>query len=285
MRPDPAFHRWERIALVSVALLVPLGAYIGLSIWQNWKIKQERRDRWARAEARFKELCKTAGAVIHRTVKDVEGIELTKLRPELKPGDPRYFDPMFEGAAMAGEAQGSRYVLQFLTSEYRNVHRPEERGGFMSFGTPVGHNQLPPIYGYRYVEYTDAATGKLYRCRAVPDKSPSGTFDDRMPCEVIQRGAARFAFDYEDLVDSTDRQLWIAGTVLKVIDKHSGEILATYTKFVWDQGFGTTGTGREPWRHADGMGPSRNCPSTPRQLTGHDSRYFVDTVLIPKQGD
>lgn len=40
-------------------------------------------EKYAKAQALFEERCKTAGVVIKRTVKDVEGIELTKIRPPI----------------------------------------------------------------------------------------------------------------------------------------------------------------------------------------------------------
>src|SRR5262245_22793724 len=41
------------------------------------------------AQAIFAERCKTAGVVVKRTVQDVEGIQLLKLRPKLDFGDKR----------------------------------------------------------------------------------------------------------------------------------------------------------------------------------------------------
>jgi hypothetical protein len=67
---------------------------------------QAHQDRYAKANALFRERCKTAGVVIHRTVKDVEGIELTKIRQPIPWGGKEYFDPMYPEAAMAGETRG-----------------------------------------------------------------------------------------------------------------------------------------------------------------------------------
>lgn len=106
-----------------------------------------------------------------------------------------------------------------------------------------------------------------------------------MGCTSTKRPTSKYALDYEDLVDPADRALWIAGTKLKVLDKQTGEVIAELTKYVWDPGFGASTTGRWPWAHADGFGPSRNCPSVPNQPTHSDSRYFIDTVLQPEQGE
>lgn len=241
------------------------------------------REKLAKAKAIFAERCKTAGVVIHRTIKDVEGIELKKVRPEIAWGGKEYFDPMFPGAAMAGEVQGDHYIWFFMASEYRNVHRMEQRGQLNPHSTRLGHNQAPPTEGYRYVEFRDAALGTLQRCDRTRDSDPQH-FVDLMRCKPVQISSTRYALDYEDLVDPADRAYWVAGAKLRVIDKQNGEVIAELTRFVMDPGFGASSTGRWPWPHA-AMRVEQQCPVDPLQPTGKTSRYFVDTVLIPKQGD
>ncbi len=244
------------------------------------------REKLAKAKAIFAERCKTAGVVIKRTVKDVEGIELAKIRPKLEYADRRYFDPLFEGAAMAGEVSGPHYVWQFLQSELRNVNSPEQRGQLsppVPSGTALGQNQIAPIRGYRFVEYLDEASGKRQRCQATiaPD---ARDFEKQMQCEPVEASAARYVLDYQDLVDPADRAYWVAGTKLRVIDKTTGDVIAELTRFVIDPGFGGASTGRWPWSHVTIRG-DQQCPIDLLQPTGKISRYFVDTVLIPKQGD
>jgi hypothetical protein len=76
----------------------------------------------------------------------------------------------------------------------------------------------------------------------------------------------------------------VAGTKLRVINKENGEVIAELTRFVIDPGFGVSSTGRWPWSHASTR-RDQVCPSGANVPLGKDSRYFVDTVLIPKQGD
>ncbi|NCT84577.1 MAG: hypothetical protein GXC94_15615 [Comamonadaceae bacterium] len=58
------------------------------------------REKYAKAKALFEERCKAAGVVIKRTVKDVDGIELTKIRQPIPWGGKEYFDPMYPEAAL-----------------------------------------------------------------------------------------------------------------------------------------------------------------------------------------
>lgn len=240
------------------------------------------REKLAKAQAIFAERCKTAGVVIHRTVKDVEGIELKKIRPKLEFGDKRYFDPMFEGAAMAGEAAGEDYIRQMLFSEFRSQTDPARRGSLNPPGFSAGPNATPVTSGYRFVEHLDLETGKRLRFTLPKQVPPNGGWGVELAELPIVKPEAQFTLDFEDLVDPADRALWIAGTRIKVLDNRTGEVLAMLTRYVFDAGFGVSSTGRWPWQHADTN--SQRCPSE-SHTKGYVTRFFVDTVLIPKQGD
>ena len=224
--------------------------------------------------------------MIHRTVKDVEGIELTKVRQPVPFGGKEYFDPMWSEAAMAGQARGDDYLKSFLVSEHIYRAMPSARG---ELGPPTLESKTSEAFlavkkGYDFVEYLDPNGGQRFRCTPDWSQQHPNWIPGQHHCKPVAQSSTRYALDYEDIVNRADRQLWVAGTRLKVMDKRTGEVIATYTKFIWDPGFGVSTTGRWPWSHADGMG-DRNCPVEPNKQTGKDSRYFVDTVLIPKQGD
>lgn len=277
-----ALRRWFLKSGLGLTLLglAACGTALDYEAQAKRKAYQER---YAKAKALFEERCKTAGVVIHRTVKDVEGIELTKIRPEIPWGGREYFDPMFPGAAMAGEASGLAYIRQFLWSEFRYTYAPERRGELAPPTERPGPQQLPPTDGYRFVEVIDGPDARRLRYRLAPPGQGSHQ-NGYMQGEPVQQAGARYALDYKDLVDPADRALWVAGTKLRIIDKQTGEVLAELTRFVWDPGFGVSTTGRWPWQHASMRG-DQQCPVDLLQPTGKISRYFIDTVLIPKQGD
>jgi hypothetical protein len=239
------------------------------------------RDKYTKAKALFEERCKTAGVVIKRTVKDVEGIELAKVRQPIPWGGKEYFDPMYPEAAMAAEHRGDEYVKQFLMPEIRDATQPNKRGVLSSLIEPCDRC-LPPIFGYRYVEYVDSVSGRRQIASFAGGHKQVG-WSQPLRIVTLEKPPAQYALDYEDLVYPADRALWIAGTKLKVIDKKSGETIAELTRFVWDSSFGANTSGRWPWQHANAHG-NQTCPNIVG-THGFDSRYFIDTVLIPKQGD
>jgi hypothetical protein len=276
-----ALGRWFLMSGLGLALLGLAACGTALDYEAQAK-RKSYQERYAKAKALFEERCKTAGVVIHRTVKDVEGIELSKIRPEIPWGGREYFDPMFPGAAMAAESQGNSYVQQFLFTEFRDPPNLERRGLLV---VPKG---IPSpgrigLRGYRYVEQVDPATGQRMRF-TLPADPNAVRWAGPLEREVVHHSSTRYALDYEDIVDPADRSHWVAGTRLKVLDRQTGEVIAEMTRFVWDPGFGVSTTGRWPWRHASSFGPSRECPSE-EGVKNNISRAFIDAVLIPKQGD
>ncbi len=205
------------------------------------------REKLAKAQAIFAERCKTAGVVIHRTVKDVEGIELKKIRPKLEFGDKRYFDPMFEGAAMAGESGGVDYIKQFLMFEYRSPDTPTIRGSLGPMTLETRQTRPDARNGYAFVEYVDTQDHRRYRCRPDWSLNHPNWIAGQLKCETVADSKARYSLDYEDVVDRKDREHWVAGTTLRVVDKVTGEVVAELKRFVIDPGFGVSTTGRWPW--------------------------------------
>jgi hypothetical protein len=243
--------------------------------------RQAAQDRYVKAKALFEERCKTAGVVIKRTVKDVEGIELTKIRQPIPWAGKEYFDPMYPEAAMAVEARGDDYVKQFLVLEFSQVDRPRVRGQLGPSTIERSSSSPATTKGYAFVEFVDRETDRRYRCTPDWSLNHPNWVSGQHHCSPVLSSSARYSLDYEDVVDPKDRAFWIAGTKLTVVDKQSGEVIAQLTRFVWDTGFGAS-SGRLPWAHAN-SGASQVCPSDSGQPLHHDTRYFIDRVLVPKQ--
>lgn len=242
------------------------------------------REKYAKAKALFEERCKTAGAVVRRTVKDVEGIQLLKIREQTPWGGKEYFDPMWEDAALAATSQGDDFIKEFLLSEPRLASHPNNRFALRRPERPDQPGELPMRPGYRFVEYVEPAGGIRYRYTLPRIENPTvNGVEGDVTRERSNGPAPRYAFTYEPLVNSEDRAFWVAGVKLKAIDQQSGEVLGELTRYVFDPGFGVSTTGRWPWQHAN-TASSTMCPSNSAEPTGLTHRHFIDTVLFPKQG-
>lgn len=101
-------------------------------------------ERQIKAQAMFEARCKTAGEKIHKTVENVEGIYLLKIRP-----NKINFDDQFRMDDPYGrDLGGNGYVETFLRGSYRKA---------------VAHEHDPPSIGFEFVEAIDLADGKKYR--------------------------------------------------------------------------------------------------------------------------
>lgn len=148
--------------------------------------------------------------------------------------------------------------------------------------------------GYRYIEAIDPGDGKRYRyAGGVKEVTKTAsiliggdgktTFKtkefvlDRIPAPGP---APRYGVTYDDISTREDRDHWIAGSSLKVIDLQTNEVMAERIGYMMDRGQGNTSGGRAPWLIA-----ARNaCPPFPITPGGQPfklalTRDFVEKVL------
>jgi hypothetical protein len=283
-----ALTKWMSISLKQrllflVSLLIATQAFA-----QTEATKEARQKRLQKAEALFKERCKTAGEFIKRTVDNVEGIYLMKLRPKKKNyGNQFEMDDPY-GKDLGGES----YIMSFL------------RGGVQANLIGIPAPGSPPRLGYYYVEADDPTDRKRYRYTGSVKEVTKTTSvlmggDGKTTFKakefVLDKTPApgtppRYGVTYDDISTREDRELWIAGSSLRVVDLKNNEVIAERIGFMMDRGQGNTGSGRAPWL----MAADNACPSFQRNpnrplLPNHGASAqqiqtldFVEKVLFPK---
>ena len=155
-------------------------------------------------------------------------------------------NPMLEGAAMDSvEAGSGAYIASFLrhsgittATRYLFVDVLKEDGSIS-----------------RYLDYK--GSGRIDEERDGVIKNPTNP--------------ARYAVTYENNVDPELRKHWVAGVTIKIIDRQTNELLAEKTVFSFEQGLGSTATGRMPWVSSNVL----NCP----ELPDYPTRTFAFQVL------
>lgn len=243
-KPAPAATNWLFIPVLSVALL--LSACAGPQEAQS----NERR---AKAIAMWQERCKTSGEKIYKTVDGVEGIFLIRIRPV-----GRNFGDQFKLDDPYGhDSGGDMYLLNFLQGAYNQK-------GYIP---PPGY---PPRTGYSYVEAVDPKDGNRYRytggVRAVRKKDITApgvqwnlkrdpNYDlnvyEFVLDKVLATGQApRYGVTYDDISTQEERNYWIAGSSLKVVDLQTNEVIAERIGYMVDLGQGSQAGGRGPWLSA-----------------------------------
>ena len=225
---------------------------------------------YAKAKVLFDERCKVAGEKVTRRVDGVDGVLLLKVRPSHSNAD--NFDPMYPGAALFDERGGDEYIATFLRYGYIDPNHPEIRGQLSDEPTPRP--------GYRFVDVVDITDGKRYRYTADFVKEPY-RYAMKLSRTLAPLDQARFGVTYDDIIDSADRKYWVAGTVLKVIDTQTSEVIAEQTRYLFDSGLGSTAGARSPWSWAATYVPG--CPTA--AWSGSATRHFVEQVLKTTKGE
>lgn len=264
-----------------------------LAAFSNVASPSELTDRQVAARAMWQERCKRSGEFIHKTISGVSGVFLIKVRPQA-----RNFDNQFGLTDPYGDDHGGdAYVQSFLRGSYRfNVSDVPEGG--------------PPRRGYQYIETEDVLDGKRYRytgaikaVRKKDSKAPGiqrelrrdPNYDLNIYAFVLNKEPAtteppRYGVTYQDISTPEERQYWIAGSSLKVIDLKTGEVIAERIGYMVDLQQGNRSGGRSPWFFAaDNACPhfTRNFknakigtgPAAPSQT--YQTLDFVEKVLKP----
>lgn len=276
---------------IALALVLLAGGLLGCSA--TAQKQQEPSERQKTAIAMFQERCKKAGEKIHRTVENVEGIHLLKLRPS----DINYEDQFKLDDPYGRDMGGNGYVESFLRGSYQAGKRELIR--------PAGS---PPRVGYLYVEAQDPKDGRRYRytggVRAVRKKdvtAPGVQFELRRDPNydlniyefVLDKNPAaapapRYGVTYDDISTHEEREYWIAGSSLRVIDLQANEVIAERIGYMVDWAQGSKAGGRSPWL----LAANQACPDFHRLVNpvirepGSSAQIwqtldFVEKVLRP----
>ena len=268
----------------TVVWAIPLHAYDPLNRTEYLaKIKE--------AEAYYKDKCeKVAGIKIYKTVPDVEGVLLMKIRPERS--DRELADPNWPGAAFGEEYSGDSYIRSFLGYEYRGV---DKNGAMSSVRGYINTGKRPEgLPGYRWVEVIDPKDGQRYRYTG--SEKPSGRKNPQAYKEELEKDPnydmnvyrwsldktpspsktpPRYAVTFEDHVIPEERALWVASSTVKVLDLKTNEVLGEMTRYAINYIHAPHHS--MPWlNHSE-------CPLMYATGDSDSSRHFVDQILIPKK--
>lgn len=277
---DRAQWSWSARIIVGVFALALLGSCMGPPMWKDWQAKRQRE----RAMAMWQERCKKSGEFIHKTVEGVEGVYLVNVRTRTnmgeQPADQFALDDPY-GRDLTGEG--------YITTFVRDSHNWDRK-----LPLPEG---WPPHKGYRFVEANDIETGALSRYTGrveepwQRDKSYlKGHLQfvlDRVP---IAERTARYGVKFEDISTREEREHWIAGSSLKVINLDTGEVIGERIGYMVDWAQGSRAGARSPWLFAADYA----CPDFRHDFpegTGrsvhkdHSQQYqtlrFVEKILKP----
>lgn len=253
--PDRRGARWSLFAAALLLALPPAS-----ELWARRAENEAFARELAAGQALFEERCSTAAATRRYAVGAVEGVRLTGLRAPVS--EAAHTDRDWPDAGLPRDRVGDAYIRAFLTVD---VHDDRTNPDWSIPGLPG----TVTLAGYRFVDVAQP-DGSYRRYRTASD---SGKGD--MSAEPIAADqAARYAVQFARIDAAGDRQHWVAGASVKVIDTQSAEVIGELTAFAHVQ----------PHRRARGQPDERDwtaartCPAY-KDLPDLQARMFTEQVL------
>jgi hypothetical protein len=268
-------------------LALLFGALLATTVTVGSAQSADPKTRLQIAEQMFQERCKKSGEFIYRTVDNVEGVFLMKLRPK----GMNYDDQFAMDDPYGRDSSGEAYIKIFFAGFYKTPSNPPPAWA--------------PRLGYAYVEAVDPNNGKRYRytgsTKTVGKKDASApnirvelkrnpNYDLNIYAFLLDRvpatgPAPRYGITYDDISTREEREYWIAGSSLKVLDLKTSEVMAERIGYMMDRGQGNTSGGRAPWL----LAADNACPPFLKDTGGHtyqtdQTHDFVVKILKPRIG-
>lgn len=275
-------------AIAVAGLLGVLLIFPGRQIIESIQRENAAQTRRAEAEKRFQEHCKKAGEFIYKTAENVEGILLMKVRPK----EDSFGEQFMMDDPYGADSTGDEYIKSFFLEPMLQANKD------------ASEEMLEMIRrkykGYRYIEVLAPQDGKRYRytgaVREVTSISSPLIGGDGKPFKtaafVLDKTPAtgpqpRYGVTYDDISTREDRDYWIAGSSLKVIDLEANEVIAERVGYMMDPGQGSVGHGgsHPAWQRAadhacPSFRPSGGGPPGFSYQAGQ-TRKFVTKVINP----
>ena len=241
------------------------------------------------ATAHFQMRCKSAGEKVTRTVENVDGVVWMKWRDTLEASVTDDYDQFKLSDPYGRDCNAVGCIEQLLRLEVKN-------GRF--------DREVTQTKGrYRFVESTDPVDGRMYRYvgAMVPRWSDAGVKKHRQETgtdipddaywfkhtkQPIDKFSARYGITWDDISTREDREHWIVGGSLKVIDLQTNEVIAERVGYMMDRGQGSRDGFRTPWV----MARRTACPQFPgsqgqRSWPNTESLMLTSKVLQPSKAD
>jgi hypothetical protein len=186
------------------------------------------------AQAHFEMRCKSAGEKITRTVENVDGVVWMKWRDKHDVNDD--YDQFKLSDPYGRDCRQKECIQQLLSLTSGLENDPQKR---------------TPYYNrFRYVESVNPGDGQWVRFTlTLPPKDlrlislPDAILNE----ESIAKPSARYGITWDDISTRDDREHWVAGGSIKVVDIQTNEVIGERIGYMMDRGQGSTAGFRTPW--------------------------------------
>ncbi len=277
---SPRWRVWSSLALALAlsACAAPAPSVVNGSPRPENMNRGDLTEYVAKARALFAERCQKAGVRITRTVSGERGVFVMKMRPSAN------YDEQYALVDQYGDDYPrDGYLKSLLNGFYEDELKRQP-----TVKVPTGFefvDAINPKDGLRY-RYTAKREVDGQKDRTAPGViaalKENPNFDMNLYGFVLrgtptQEPAPRYGVTFDDLSTKEDRDHWIAGSSLRVVDLQTNEVIAERIGYMQDPSLGGKGRGRSPWIFATG----NSCPALVDVLNqGGQTLRFVRQVLI-----
>lgn len=230
---DSVLMRWAMLSIPLLSVFV-LAACAGMTQRQASPQEREVLAKRQRAMLMWKTRCEKSGVFIHKRIENVDGLYLVNVRVRSNFGETAE-DQFALDDPYGHDSIGENYMKSFL----RGAHPRAPDGG-----PPYPD---APRNGFPFVEAIDPRDGKLYRFTGIVKSSPGVISRLELARTPILNRTARYGLQYQDISTRQERELWIAGSSLKLIDLDTDEVVAERIGYMVDWAQGSRAGNRLPW--------------------------------------
>ena len=231
---------WLWKALLATAVLAIMVGPVAVHVMRRNSEQQQAKVKLDEAMASFEMRCKSAGEKIARTVENVDGLLIVNQRPsEVNFSDQYKLDDPYGYLG-----SGDNYIRLFLRGR---ATRP------MKIGEVASPSDL---VRYQFVETASEGDHSIFRYTTPMGKVQSESITRNgggvvpLDRKAVTERAARYGIEWADISTLEDRNHWIAGSRLRIIDLVSHDVIAERIGYMFDRGLGDTTNGRSPWAFA-----------------------------------
>ena len=237
----------SRLTWAWVPFTVLVFSYPPASSWyRNWQDAREFSAKSAAQIAHFEMRCKSAGEKIYQSVKGVEGIFIMK--PRIKPTETLYQSQWELWDPYGTSGYEASYPAALLVDERFEGHRQQ---GIM----------IPPIKGLRFVEISastrDQTLSESYRRVAIAENDKGERLSNErrtdwiLTSEPVHTLRSRYGITWDDISTREDREKWIAGGRLQIVEFATGAVIAERIGYMREPGLGSLIRNRSAWLFAE----------------------------------
>lgn len=267
VQPQQRWRPWRVLSSLAVGLLLGLGlsacdarapSVVDGSPRPENMNEGELTEYVAKARTLFAERCRKAGVRITRTVSGERGVFVMKMRPSSD------YDNQYALVDQYGDDfTGDGYVKSFIKGFN---DESLQRQPYLKF--PLGFDfvdAINPKDGLRY-RYTaknevigqkDTTAENVKRALTANPNYNLNIYGFLLRGTPTQEPAPRYGVTFDDISTKEDRDYWIAGSSLRVVDLQTNEVIAERIGYMQDPRLGARGKGRRPWLFA----AANSCPS------------------------